>query len=147
VPSMSAAGQRVVTSLRCSTSSDSNGSSRRPPTDDLAEFVQQAIGPLVRHDRANHTDLVETLGVWLETRNMAEAARRIHVHYNTLKNRLERVEALIGPVLTDAARALECEVAIYVDRHYDVAWADHSDSGLSQPATPIERAHLIVELF
>ena len=28
----------------------------------------------------------------------------------------------MGPVLTDAAHALECEVAIYVDRHYDVPW-------------------------
>ncbi|MEO5901105.1 MAG: PucR family transcriptional regulator ligand-binding domain-containing protein [Ilumatobacteraceae bacterium] len=100
------------------------------PTDDLAEFVQHAIGPLVRHDRANHTDLVETLAMWLQTRNMAEAARRIHVHYNTLKNRLERIEALVGPVLTDAARALECEIAIYVDRHYDVQWDDQPDLGL-----------------
>lgn len=90
------------------------------PTDDLAEFIQGAIGPLIDHDRANHTDLVDTLAVWLETRNMAEAARRIHVHYNTLKNRLDRIEAIIGPVLTDAGRALECEVAVYVDRHYDI---------------------------
>jgi purine catabolism regulator len=95
------------------------------PTDDLAEFVQRAIGPLVAHDRDHHTDLVETLAMWLETRNMAEAARRVHVHYNTLKNRMERIEAIIGPVVTDAARALECEVAIYVDRHYDVPWGSH----------------------
>jgi purine catabolism regulator len=40
------------------------------------------------------------------------------VHYNTLKNRLERIESIVGPVTSDAARALECEVAIYVDRHY-----------------------------
>ena len=92
------------------------------PTDDLAEFVQHAIGALVAHDRANNTDLVDTLAVWLETRNMAEAARRMYVHYNTLKNRLDRIEATIGPVLTDAARALECEVAIYVARHYEVDW-------------------------
>jgi purine catabolism regulator len=46
------------------------------------------------------------------------------VHYNTLKNRLERVEAIVGPVLADAARALECEVAIHVARHYDVPWSD-----------------------
>ena len=92
------------------------------PTDDLGEFVQHAIGRLVAHDRDHHTDLVETLAVWLETRNMAEAARRVHVHYNTLKNRMERIEAIIGPVVTDAARALECEVAIYVDRHYNVPW-------------------------
>ena len=92
------------------------------PTDDLAEFVEHAIGALVAHDRANHTDLVETLGVWLETRNMAEAARRTHVHYNTFKNRLERIESILGPVVTDAARSLECEVAIYVARHYDGPW-------------------------
>ncbi len=93
------------------------------PTEDLAEFVQHAIGPLVEHDDANSTDLVETLGVWLETRNMAEAARRTHVHYNTFKNRLERIEVILGPVVTDAARSLECEVAIYVARHYDGPWA------------------------
>ena len=49
-------------------------------------------------------------------------ARLIHVHYNTLKNRLERIEGIIGPVLEDSARALECEVAIYVYRHYDGTW-------------------------
>lgn len=92
------------------------------PTDDLAEFVQQAIGPLVEHDRTQGTDLVEMLSVWLETRNMAEAARLVHVHYNTFKNRLERIEGILGPVLTDAARTLECSVAIYVTRHYDGPW-------------------------
>ena len=91
------------------------------PTEDLVEFVDQAIGALIAHDEANRTDLVETLATWLETRNMAEAARRVHVHYNTLKNRLERIEEILGPVLSDAARALECEVAIYVDRHYTLA--------------------------
>lgn len=93
------------------------------PADDLAEFVEHAIGPLIAHDRSHQTDLVETLAIWLETRNMAQAARQTFVHYNTLKNRLERIEAIIGPVLTDAARSLECEVAIYVARHYDGPWA------------------------
>jgi purine catabolism regulator len=94
------------------------------PPEDLADFVRRAIGPLVRSDRANQTNLVETLSLWLETRNMAEAARRMHVHYNTLKNRLDRIEAALGPVLTDAARLLECEVAIYIDSHYHVPWED-----------------------
>ena len=98
------------------------------PADDLAEFVEHAIGPLVDHDRANDSDLVETLEVWLETRNMAEAARRTHVHYNTLKNRLERIETILGPVMTDAARSLECEVAIYVARHYDGPWSTEPDA-------------------
>jgi PucR family transcriptional regulator, purine catabolism regulatory protein len=94
------------------------------PADDLAEFVEHAIGPLIAHDRSHQTDLVGTLAIWLETRNMAEAARQTYVHYNTLKNRLERIEAILGPVLSDAARSLECEVAIYVARHYDGPWAN-----------------------
>jgi DNA-binding PucR family transcriptional regulator len=92
------------------------------PTDDLVEFVQRAIGPLVEYDRTNGTDLVDTLAAWLETRNMAEASRQIHVHYNTFKNRLERIEAIIGPVLGDSVHTLECEIAIYIHHHYDVAW-------------------------
>jgi purine catabolism regulator len=89
------------------------------PTDDLAAFVQHSIGALVEYDRLNHSDLVKTLDVWLQTRNMAEAARRVHVHYNTFKNRLERIESILGPVVNDAARSLECQVAIFVARHYD----------------------------
>lgn len=92
------------------------------PTDDLAEFVDHAIGDLVAHDQSHGTELVVTLGMWLETRNMAEASRRVHVHYNTFKNRLDRIESILGPVLSDAARTLECEVAIYVFRHYDGPW-------------------------
>ena len=96
------------------------------PTEDLAEFVEQAIGPLVDYDRSHHSELVPTLGMWLETRNMAEGARRLHVHYNTFKNRLDRIESILGALIGDAARSLECEVAVYVFRHYDGPW--HPDS-------------------
>lgn len=92
------------------------------PAEDLAGFVEQTIGALVEYDRLHRTELVATLGVWLETRNMAEAARVVHVHYNTFKNRLDRIESILGPVVTDPARALECEVAIYIARHYDGPW-------------------------
>jgi purine catabolism regulator len=97
------------------------------PTDTLVAFVHDAIGQLVAYDHANQTELLDTLAVWLDTRNMAEAARRMSVHYNTMKNRLERIEEIIGPVMSDAAHSLECEVAIYIDRHYDVAWRGPSD--------------------
>jgi purine catabolism regulator len=90
------------------------------PREELGEFVRHTIGPLLDHDAAQGTDLADTLAMWLETRNMAEAARRTFVHYNTMKNRLERVEAILGPVLADATRALECEVALHIARHYDV---------------------------
>jgi purine catabolism regulator len=88
---------------------------------ELRAFVHHAIGPLQEHDRVHRTELVATLETWLDTRNVAEAARRSHVHYNTLKNRLERIEALMGPVLSDSGRLLECGVALHIVRHHEVA--------------------------
>ncbi len=94
--------------------------------DDLAEFVEHAIGPILEHDRVHGTDLVDTLGTRLDIHNMAEAARLTHVHYNTFKNRLDRIESILGPVLSDPSRSLECAVAIYVYRHYDGPWIPSS---------------------
>jgi len=92
------------------------------PQADLHDFVLHAIGPLFEHDRRHRTELVPTLSMWLQTRNVAEAARQMFVHYNTFKNRLERIEAVLGPLLDDPARLLECEVAIHVARLYDGPW-------------------------
>ncbi len=90
--------------------------------DDLVEFVEHEIGPLLEYDRANKSELVATLGIWLETRNMAESARQLFVHYSTFKNRFGRIESVLGPVLGDSSRSLECQVAIHVHRHYDGPW-------------------------
>ncbi|WP_436793181.1 PucR family transcriptional regulator [Actinospongicola halichondriae] len=90
--------------------------------DDLHEFVMHAIGPLIEHDRQHHSSLLDTLSMWLTHRNVAAASREMFVHYNTFKNRLDRIEQILGPLLNDAARLLECEVAIHVARHYDGSW-------------------------
>jgi purine catabolism regulator len=90
------------------------------PERELHGFVRDTIGPLVDHDRERGAGLVETLVAWLDTRNMAEAARRVHVHYNTHKNRLDRIEAILGPVLGDPELALACQVALHVARQHDL---------------------------
>ena len=67
---------------------------------------------------ANSTPLAppsaDPLAAWLETRSVAETARRVYAHYNTVRKRLERIEELLGPVLTDPRRALDLAVAIRV---------------------------------
>jgi purine catabolism regulator len=82
------------------------------PEAEREAFVAGALGPLLDHDRQHGTVLVDTLGRWLADRNGAHAARDLFVHYNTLKNRLERIEALIGPFIEDPARCLELALAI-----------------------------------
>ena len=89
----------------------------------LLARTSERSGRLIDHDRTHRSDLVGTLGTWFDTRNMAEAARRLHVHYNTFKNRVERIESIIGPVVSEPARSLECEVAVYIFRHYDGPWS------------------------
>ncbi|MDR1852713.1 MAG: PucR family transcriptional regulator [Propionibacteriaceae bacterium] len=48
------------------------------------------------------TDL-ETLQLWLETTSNEETARALGVHRHTVRRRLERIEAMLGAKLTDAA--------------------------------------------
>jgi purine catabolism regulator len=109
------------------------------PETELAGFVRSAIGPLLEHDRANQGELVATLETWLQTRNMAEAARRMPVHYNTFKNRLDRIEGILGPVVADPERSLECEVALYVARHYDGPWKRSPET--TSTASPADDRH------
>ena len=46
----------------------------------------------------------------------AEAARRLYVHYNTVRGRLARIEELIGPFLADTERLTALAVALHIHR-------------------------------
>lgn len=86
------------------------------PPAEIAAFCESAIGALEAHDAARGTNLVASLEAFLATRNAALAARELYVHYNTLKNRLTRIEELIGPYLDDPDRCLSLSVALRLRR-------------------------------
>ena len=83
---------------------------------DRATFVETALGALVAHDARHRTNLVETLEVYLATRKVAVAARRLYVHTNTLANRLERIAEIIGPFVDDPDRCLTLGLALRLRR-------------------------------
>jgi purine catabolism regulator len=83
---------------------------------ELADFARQLLGPLLDYDARHRTDLCRTLEVYLETRNGALAARRLFVHYNTLKNRLRLIEEILGPLLDDPDRCLGLALALRIHR-------------------------------
>ncbi|WP_077088910.1 PucR family transcriptional regulator [Mycobacterium rhizamassiliense] len=65
------------------------------------------VAELRRHDRANETDYVATLGAWLEAQgDPAEAGRCLGVHENTVRNRLRKMTEITNLPLDDARKRL-----------------------------------------
>lgn len=86
------------------------------PDPEAEAFCLDMLGPLEAYDAKGGTNLVATLETFLATRNAALAARRLYLHYNTLKNRLARIEELIGPFLDDPDRCLSLALALRLRR-------------------------------
>lgn len=81
------------------------------PRDQLRAFVDDQIGPLVDHDAAGG-ELCRTLEQYLDLGNAAEAARRLFVHYNTMKHRLRRITELTGADLTAPRTRMQLSLAL-----------------------------------
>jgi purine catabolism regulator len=83
---------------------------------ELSDFASTQLDPLVAYDGRHHADLMVSLEAYLDSRNAAQAARRLFVHYNTMKNRLRTIEDLIGPFRDDPDRCLGLAIALRVRR-------------------------------
>jgi purine catabolism regulator len=63
----------------------------------LEDFAEAVLGPVREHDRAHRAALEDTLRAFLDLGGRyVETAAALHVHVNTLRKRLERVEELTG---------------------------------------------------
>ncbi len=74
-------------------------------------FRARVLGPLIDYDARHHTDLLRTLRVFLEAScSWTQCAQALHVHVNTLRYRIERIEALTGRSVS----ALDSRIDFYV---------------------------------
>jgi purine catabolism regulator len=85
-----------------------------PDQHEVDAFAQDVLGPLAEDSRDAH-DLRETLHVLLESKfDLAEAARRQFLHYNTMRFRLGKLERMLGPISTDSHLRLDVAVALRI---------------------------------
>ncbi|MGV9251938.1 helix-turn-helix domain-containing protein [Streptomyces sp. NPDC003697] len=84
---------------------------------DVAGFVDRTIGRVVGYDERRGTDLVHTLEAYFACgMSPARTKDALHVHVNTVAQRLERVGRLLGDDWQQPARALEIQLALRLHR-------------------------------
>ncbi|MFI8071810.1 helix-turn-helix domain-containing protein [Streptomyces sp. NPDC086033] len=84
---------------------------------DIAGFVDRTIGQVVSYDDRRGTDLLRTLDAYFACgMSPARTKDELHVHVNTVAQRLERVGRLLGADWQSPARALEIQLALRLHR-------------------------------
>lgn len=84
---------------------------------DVDGYVRRTIGAVIDYDDRRGTELVHTLDAYFAGGgNLTRASSELHVHVNTVTQRLDRVRQLLGDDWTSAERTLEVQLALRLHR-------------------------------
>ncbi|MBK0417517.1 helix-turn-helix domain-containing protein [Leucobacter sp. CSA1] len=78
-------------------------------------IVRYAIGPLIDYDEQRGTSLAETaLGFLDGNQRVSACARQLHLHENTVRQRLTRIDDLLGVEWRQGTKCLDVHLALRV---------------------------------
>ncbi|MET3423860.1 hypothetical protein BJ973_003072 [Actinoplanes tereljensis] len=84
---------------------------------DVPAFLRSAIGPVLDYDTRRGTALLKTLEAYFGAGgSLSRAAETLHVHVNTVTQRLDRIANLLGADWQSPARALDLQLALRLHR-------------------------------
>ncbi|MFJ9541095.1 helix-turn-helix domain-containing protein [Streptomyces sp. NPDC101225] len=80
---------------------------------DVDGFVTATLEPLLDYDARRGTQLVRTLRAYFDCGgSLTRAKETLHVHVNTVVQRLDRIQALLGPDWNTPEQTLELQLAL-----------------------------------
>ncbi len=83
----------------------------------LDEYYHDNFDDLVEYDKANKSELLKTLKVYLSNNcRMTEAAKQLYIHENTLKYRLNKIETISGCDLRDFQQLCQLDIGVKVGK-------------------------------
>ncbi|MEV6149438.1 helix-turn-helix domain-containing protein [Nonomuraea sp. NPDC052129] len=84
---------------------------------DVRGFVGSVLGPVVEYDARRGTVLADTLAAYFGSGGSpSRTAEAMHIHVNTVTQRLDRVGKLLGDGWLEPERALEIQLALRLHR-------------------------------
>lgn len=82
----------------------------------MTGFVDACLYPVRQYDDARGTTLLETMRVYFDHEcQVASAAKELFIHSNTMYQRLDRLDRLLGPAWRTGDRALELRLALRLE--------------------------------
>ena len=80
--------------------------------EELIDFIQEVLGPLIKYEQSRKGDLLSTLIVYFEqNQNINKTADSLHIHKNTLNYRLKRMEEILLTDFTDSQQLFNIQLA------------------------------------
>lgn len=92
--------------------------SKHDPHDgEIAGFVRRTLGAVLDYDMRRSTELVKTLDAYFACgSNLGRTKDALHVHVNTVTQRLDRIAHLLGADWSTPQRSLEIQLALRLHR-------------------------------
>lgn len=86
-------------------------------TENIGALVSKHLGPLQKYDAENGTVLVETAWAYLENGSrLAPTAAQLHVHPNTVRQRAERIDAVLGAQWREPSTSVDVHFSLRLAR-------------------------------
>ncbi|WP_342513741.1 helix-turn-helix domain-containing protein [Sporosarcina sp. FSL K6-1522] len=89
-------------------------------TEEIEQFIDEVFSPLSSANNGK-TELEDTLLIYFETnRSATKTAEKLHIHINTLYQRIRKIEQLLQLNLNDYEDSLKVQLACHLRATYDL---------------------------